>query len=102
MVNNGCVNGVYLEFDRSGGPVFGYLGKVVLAVVAVATACLHQAAGGQTVCVISGRHSDAAVALLHYDSQEHSSVDAVGRSDTGDGDTDAVHWNTLCQLHPFS
>lgn len=82
--------------------MFGYLGEVVLAAVAVATACLHQAAGGQTVCVISGHHSYAAVALLHYDSQEHSSIDAVGRSDTGDGDMDMVHWNTLCQLYPFS
>lgn len=70
-----------------------YLGEVLLAVVAMATACLHQASSGHPICIQGGYHSDTTVALLHYHPQQHSGVDGVVRSDSGDGDTNAIHWN---------
>lgn len=75
--------------------VLSYLGKVVLAVVAVATARLHQASGGHSICVDGGDNADAAVALLHDYTEQHAGVDAVGPGNAGDGDADAVHWKTF-------
>lgn len=75
-----------------------YLGEVVLAVVSVAVDRLHQAAGRHALGVVCGHHADAAVALFHHDPEQDAGVDAVVLGDTGDGGTDAVHCDMLCQL----
>lgn len=76
-----------------------YLGEVVLAVVAVAVACLHQAAGRHALRVICGHHADAAVALFHHDPEQDAGVDAVVRGDIGDGDMDAVHCDIVVSVN---
>lgn len=71
--------------------ISSYLSEVLLAVVAVATTCLHQASSWHSICIKGGHHSDTTVALLHYHPEEHSGVDGVRRGDSGDGDTNAIH-----------
>lgn len=59
-----------------GAPLLSYLVEVVLSIITVASAGLHQPAGGLPVGVPGGHHPDTTVALLHHDGEQDSSVDA--------------------------